>query len=643
MQEHEHSSLTVNRRQLLQGAGGIGITTVAGCLGDSEDGTAPFQIQLEVNSESDDRVQIVELIASSLKESGYFETEVKTYEWNTYVERVSDPTYGTQGHVPYMGLSGTFNPGSFCRALHHSSNRGQCCNSVGINDPKLDAMIDNARYGVDVAEDTALRRKRYDEIWNYLAEKRYSSITHFLLDVGVMNTNVHGFSMFPFRENVFSYALHSPQDDQVLWMDEGADPRTTDLSDLTKGGTLRAGIGANVTSFDPPYSTDTTATLAQDLIFEQLVAADRDGNLYPWLAEDYELVETQNIERVDYETYMRTVDADKNGGLETDAQVIVRHPDDDPVADDEVRVLTPDDAAKAVADGVFGMQFRYSLHEGIEFHNGEELTAEHVVATVERYEGSKMESQTFDSLLHAEAVGDYTVDLYAQVPDAEAERELPGLYIHALEQADLEGGDLDPRQGVTPIGTGPYELSDFSDQEYVEYTKTDTYWLEELGLEQKQWFDGPRTFPNGPVIDELKLTVISEDSTRSAALQNGEIDLTYGLAANSLDEFDSADDFIVESVEAGGYEYIQYPIQVEPWGDKRLRQAINHLIPRKQIVDKVLNGWARPAWTPIPKLAEETGTADAEALEETLKPYNEYDPDRAAELLDAVIEDHGLA
>ncbi|ELY60274.1 oligopeptide ABC transporter solute-binding protein [Natronococcus amylolyticus DSM 10524] len=643
VQDHKQSSIDIDRRRLLQGAGGVSIAAVAGCLGgDDGDDDAPIHVQLEVNSDNDDRVQMVDLIATSLEESGYFTTEIDTYEFNDYSQRVMDPEYAENGYVPCIGLSGTFNPESFCQALHHSDNIGQCCNLNGISDDELDQMMDDARYGVDVADDDEERRERYDEIWEYLADERYSSITHFDLQAGVMNTNVHGFRQNPFTESTFSYGLHAPQDEVVTWIDEDAHPDETDISDLEEGGTLRAGLTEDPELFDPPYTTGAPSTLVQVLIFEQLVASDTEGNLYPWLAEDYELVETQDIDRTDYEEYMIEVDADEEGVLDTDEQVVVTHPDDNPAEDDTVRVLTPEEAGEAVEDGVFGMQFQYELHEGIEFTNGEELTAEHVVATARRYENSDLEAQTYDSLLYAEEVDEYTVNLYAQIPDAEAERELPGLYIHSLEQAELEGGELDPSADNDPIGTGPYELSDYSEGQYVEFTKNDGYWLEEIGLENKEWFDGPEEFPDGPVIDELEMEIVPDDSSRAGALQSDEIDMTYGLATDVLDDFEEDDDYVIDSVEAGGYEYIQYPMNVEPWDDDRLRRAVNHLVPRQEIVDNVLNGWARPAWTDLPELAEENGTTDAEALEETIRPTNEYDPEAAAELIEEVIEDHDL-
>lgn len=414
------------------------------------------------------------------------------------------------------------------------------------------------------------------------------------------------------------------------------------FADLQEGGTLRIGTTANVESFDPPYSTDAQSTQAQMLVFEQLVTSDREGNLYPWLAKSYEQRDVQDIDRTAYEEYMTTVGTGEEGALDTDAQIIVQHPDDNPAESDEVRVLTPSEAADAVDDGVFGMQFRYQLREGVEFHDGDELTAENVVRTTERYENSDVSAQTFDSLLHARAVDEYTVDLFAQVPDAEAERELPGMYIHSTEQAGLEGGALDPRQGNDPIGTGPYTLEAFEDGQYYEFSKFGNYWVENQGVDSIDWFEGPEEFPDGPVIETIEAEIIEDDASRSAALQNDEIDVASGLESSTLDEYHDDEGYRIAAIEAGAYDYLQYPVNVEPWNDERLRQAVNHLVPRENIVNNVLNGWARPAWTSIPKLAEKNGTADVEALEDEVRPYNEYDTEQAKELLDEVGDDLGL-
>ncbi|MCH7661744.1 MAG: ABC transporter substrate-binding protein, partial [Euryarchaeota archaeon] len=190
-------------------------------------------------------------------------------------------------------------------------------------------------------------------------------------------------------------------------LDELEEPEV-DFADLQEGGTLSIGVTENVDSFDPPYSTDANSTQAQVFVFEQLTTTDREGNIYPWLAESYEEVDTQDIDRTAYEDYMISVSVDEDGIPDTEEQILIQHPEDDP-EEGEVRILTPEEAEAAVEDGVFGMQFRYELREGIEFHDGEELTAENVVLSAQRYENSDLSAQTFDSLLLAQQVDEYTV------------------------------------------------------------------------------------------------------------------------------------------------------------------------------------------------------------------------------------------
>ena len=270
-----------------------------------------------------------------------------------------------------------------------------------------------------------------------------------------------------------------------------ADPG--ELDDLVEGGHLRAGMGANINSFDGPYSTDTSSTLSQSLVFEGFVTSDAEGNLYPWLAEDFDVVDVQDVERMDYEPYMSTFTAGEEGAIDTGGeQEVVRHPEDGlPEEGDDVRTLLFSDAADAVEDGVYGVQIRYHIREGVEFHNGEEMTAADAVASYDRIQLSDISAQYFDSTLYYEEVDEYTVDIYAQVPDAEAERELPVPQVMPVEQAELPPGDLDPRSGNDPIGTGPYEFVEMSDEQFVDYEKFDDYWVEQHGVDSLDWADVP--------------------------------------------------------------------------------------------------------------------------------------------------------
>ena len=302
------------------------------------------------------------------------------------------------------------------------------------------------------------------------------------------------------------------------------------------------------------------------------------------------------------------------------------------VSDGE-NILTVDTAADAVADGVWGMKFEFDLHEGVHFHSGEEMTAHDFVATFDRYQFSMMEAQTFDDVMYYEADGDYQLNVYLPFPDPEGIRNA-NITLIPEAQAVLDPAAIDPREGTTPGGTGPYVFDEFEDAQYYVVQKNDNYWLDDLGLDALEWYDGPGDFPTSPLIETVDMDLIPSDSTRQAALLNDEVDITYGLSADDLTEFDQSDDFVVEHTQTGGYDFLQFPIQHEPWDDERLRQAVNHLIPREVIAEQIFAGWRDEAWIPLPNLAQAAGTADAVELENLIRPRNEYDPEAADEILE---------
>ena len=127
-----------------------------------------------------------------------------------------------------------------------------------------------------------------------------------------------------------------------------------------------------------------------------------------------------------------------------------------------------------------------------------------------------------------------------------------------------------------------------------------------------------------------------------AALEAGNVNLIANyLLQNHLDWIDSSWGTIFIEPHPGYQEVgfnMRHPIlgtgEATPLGQtdpsrateaaRYVRQALNHLIPRQQIIDEILNGYGTPGITPIHPLLP--------AFDSSLSPY-EYNPERAAELL----------
>ena len=436
---------------------------------------------------------------------------------------------------------------------------------------------------------------------------------------------------------------------------DGTDDQPTDLVDqIVDGGTLEYAIERDDNAFDMWGSVVADDSMLMSVVYDGLLTSDAEGEFYNWMAAEHEATEANDVSAEDYVDYMAEYEvADAEGpapvfDLEWPNTDLMVHPDDmaayangDVSAGDMVRVLTRDEAGDAVADGVFGTKVEGRIHEGIEFHNGEECTAENIVRSYDRSVGSPDEGQVFPPMLHAEAPdGDdgYTYALYTQEADAIAEVASPPGWIFPTEHLDIPPGDLDPRgDGPVPIGTGPYEIDDWDDLRFV---RTDNYWLEEVGLENKDWWDGPDGFPERPPIEEINIHFTPESGSRVGALSAEEIDMTYELPAGENTAFDEDPDFTAIGTTSTGFKFMSFPMLDGYFAEEGVRRAFNYLCPRQDIVDIVEEGWGTPAKAPYPAPAADLASNFSyEEAEESDWAYP-VEPDHAE--AEAWIDETGL-
>ena len=443
-------------------------------------------------------------------------------------------------------------------------------------------------------------------------------------------------------------------DDDEVDIDPALERNEIDVDEIQDGGTLEVSIPRDsIDDYDAAESSAAEDTAVFSLVYDNLLTTDAEGTTELWMAEEYDAVDSQNVDYEDYEEYMREEEiVEIDGGipifdLDDDLNlVLLQHPEDLEGAEegDEVRVLTRHEAEDAVDDGVYGTQVSGRLHEGIEFHNGDECTAGDIVGSYDRYVGSTNQGQVFDAFMYAEAPdGDdgYEFNLYSLEPDAAAFVELPPIDLFPEEHHDLGPGELEPRAGgPVPVGTGPYEIAEFDEGSVLRLERTDNYWVEEVGLENLPDYDGPADFPERPAIEEINVRFVPESSQRSAALEDGDLDVTYELASDARNNFMQSDDFDVSAQESTGYKFMQFPLEDTDEGgafaEAEVRQAVSALMPRQTIVDVVEQGWGSPAQAPIPEPASDFGTAMGydELIEQEFAYSVEPDEERATELIE---------
>ena len=178
-----------------------------------------------------------------------------------------------------------------------------------------------------------------------------------------------------------------------------------------------------------------------------------------------------------------------------------------------------------------GMSYRFTLRDGLHWHDGPAVTAEDCVLSIRRWSAR----DAMGSLLRAatgrmEAVDDQTFDLVLKQPFAFVLEALgkPGSNVPAMLPKRL--AELAPTQPIRElVGSGPFRYvpaESMADQKLV-FVKNTAYVPRG---EPAVWASGGKQVR----IDRLEMVAIPDPATQFNALLNGEVDYIERLQADLL-------------------------------------------------------------------------------------------------------------
>jgi peptide/nickel transport system substrate-binding protein len=256
-----------------------------------------------------------------------------------------------------------------------------------------------------------------------------------------------------------------------------------------------------------------------------------------------------------------------------------------------------------------GLTYDFVLRKGVKFHNGEPVTAEDVKFSYERYRGAAA------TLLRSRVAR-------VEIPE-------PGRWRMVLKQpwADFMTFYASPATGAAwivpkayvekvgeegfkraPVGAGPYRFVSFKPGIELTLEAHEAYW---------------RKVPN---VKTLVFRVITDESTRLAALKRGEVDIAYSFTGPLAEELKRSPGVTLANVHPPFTAWL-YPTEQfdpkSPWADVRVRRAASLAIDRPAINQSQYLGLARFASSIVPENQEYYWAA----------PMPAYDPAQAKKLL----------
>jgi len=232
-------------------------------------------------------------------------------------------------------------------------------------------------------------------------------------------------------------------------------------------------------------------------------------------------------------------------------------------------------------------RWEFSLRDDVTFHDGEALSADAVVTSLER----TVDSGAFAGvpIASVEAVDDATVAVETDAPFA----PLPA-HLSRHEAAILSPNAFEDGAVTEPISTGPFVFDSLEPGSELRAVRNDDYYGEL------------------PAIDSVRYEVVEDDQTRRMKLENGELEMARILPQETVDALEETEGIDVYTPEIPRIRFLTFDTTTEPFDDERVRLAVDHAVDRAAITDSVLEGVDDPAAGPLSPAMTDWANPDLE-------------------------------
>ena len=282
------------------------------------------------------------------------------------------------------------------------------------------------------------------------------------------------------------------------------------------------GVMNDIVGFDPPDCNDSYSSEMFTYVYDRLFQFDENGEIQPMLVESYE---------------------------------------------------QPSDT-----------EFIFKLHEGVKYHNGDELKAADVVWSLNRANQNPKSQANFETVVSIEEVSEYEFKIVTEKPFVPLLLNLAHTQTSILHRATVEA--IEAGDGVfnetNMMGTGPMMVEYYKPNSELKMVRNDNYWQ-----------GACRT-------TSITRKIIPEASSLTIALEAGEIDYINEL--NSIDIARVMENPDLKTVEmaSANIAFMGLHTQKKPFDDVRVRQALQFASNKESIVEVLYEGYGVPCNSVFP-------------------------------------------
>jgi peptide/nickel transport system substrate-binding protein len=224
-----------------------------------------------------------------------------------------------------------------------------------------------------------------------------------------------------------------------------------------------------------------------------------------------------------------------------------------------------------------GLTWTFNLRSGVKFHDGTDFTADAVKFTFERLvdpDAGFLNAGLFASVIASvDVVDPLTVNIVTTRPF--------GPFLNYL--AHFSAGIVSPAAvnqqgnafGLNPVGTGAYTVTAVDAGQSVTLQRNDDYW------------------GDAPASEQITFRSITDDNTRVAAVQSGQVGIGTGLPVQSIEALE-ADGMTVTIIKGMQAQYVGINTTRPQLSNPAIRQALNYAIDTASISEGLFFGANEP-------------------------------------------------
>lgn len=233
-----------------------------------------------------------------------------------------------------------------------------------------------------------------------------------------------------------------------------------------------------------------------------------------------------------------------------------------------------------------GLVYTFTLKKGVKFQDGTDFNAEAVKFNIERQMADKKTEDmsyadfVFGSVKSVEAVDESTVKVTLKAPCTPFLNNL-AMCMAAPMVSPKALKDNNNNVNEHPCGTGPYTFKSWTKGQSIVLERNENYWGEKAKTKN------------------VIFKIISDNSARVVALNNGEVDMIDGIDSTVVDQIKNAGNKLFEA-EGMNINYLAYNTTKAPFTDVKVRTAMSQAINVPELVKSLYQGYSSAATSILP-------------------------------------------